>query len=338
MRIAIVATHLTEEQDRLKETAIKRGHDVDILEVKKFSLTFCNENPDIFYAGKTITKDYDAVIPRIDIPYTDFGFKVLRQFQAVGIYVTDTAYSLELARNKLRCLQYFTRKNIPFPKTGFSYAAKGYDEVLENISGKSYIIKLNEGTQGMGVFLAEDDKQAKNFLGTFQQLDTEVMVQEFIEESSGTDLRCFVVGDKVVASMSRKSQDGDFRANVSLGGHAFEVNLTDEEEKLSLDASKSVGMNISGVDIIRSERGPLVIEINTAPDFCGEWGLEKVSGIDVANEILKFTEESFAKLDKGEGRWLEEPVTDASQVFKFLYGYFVSFQVLTNRIIPGYLD
>ena len=227
----------------------------------------------------------------------------------MGVYVTDTAYSLELARDKLMCLQYFTRKNIPFPKTGFSYATKGYDEVLESISGKSYIIKLNEGTQGMGVFLAEDDKQAKNFLGTFQQLDTEVMVQEFIDESSGTDLRCFVVGDKVVASMRRKAQDGDFRANISLGGHAFEADLTKEEEKLSLEASKAVGMNISGVDIIRSARGPLVIEVNTAPDFCGEWGLEEVSGIDVANEIIKFTEESFAELKKGKGEWLQKSNT-----------------------------
>ena len=226
--------------------------------------------------------------------------------------MTDTAYSLELARNKLRSLQYFTRRNIPFPKTGFSFATKGYDEVLEDISGKSYIIKLNEGTEGMGVFLAEDDKQAKNFLGTFQQLETEVMVQEFIEESAGTDLRCFVIGDKVVASMQRKAQDGDFRANISLGGHAYEANLTEEEEALSLNASKAVGMNISGVDIIRSDRGPLVIEINTAPNFCG---LEAASGFDVAGAMITFVEESFAKLKEGKGAWLDKRPAGSAKRF-----------------------
>lgn len=309
MNIAILSTHHSEEQDRLKEAATQHGHNADILDIKKFGLALCNENPQIFYDKKDVTRDYDAVIPRIDIPYTEFGFKVLRQFQAIGIYVTDTAYSLELARNKVRSLQYLTRHNIPFPKTGFSFSNKGYDELLETIDGEAFVIKVNEGTQGMGVFLAENHKQARNFLGTFNQLETEVMVQEFIEESAGTDLRCFVVGDKVIASMRRSSQDDDFRANVSLGGHAYEADLSKEEEELALSASHAVNMNISGVDIIRSDRGPLVIEINTAPDFCGEWGLEKVSGVDVASEIILFCAKNSKESSSRGEEWLSDKIT-----------------------------
>jgi len=247
------------------------------------------ENPKIYYNSESIQDNYDIVIPRIDVPYTDFGFKVLRQFQALGIYTTDTAYSLELARNKLRSLQYMMRHNVPFPTTGFSYAMGGYKKLMKTIGGDSFVIKLNEGTQGMGVFLAEDRKQAKNFLGTFDQFDTEVMAQEFIAESAGTDLRCFVVGDKVVASMR------------------FSADLSEEERELALKASKAVTMNISGVDIIRSDRGPLVIEINSAPDFGGEWGLESVSGVDVADAIVAYAEEGKARYDRGEGIWLDDP-------------------------------
>ncbi len=239
------------------------------------------------------------------MPHTVFGYKVLRQFQAMGIYTTDTAHSLELARNKLRCLQYLMRKNVPFPATGFSYASKHYKEVMKVIGEPPFIIKLNEGTQGVGVFLADDEKTARNLLKTFSQLDTEVMLQEFIEESSGTDLRCFVVGGKVVASMCRKSQDGDFRANISLGGHADTVNLTEDEIDISIKASEAVGLNISGVDLIRSNRGPLVIEINSAPDFGGEWGLENISKVDVAATIIDYTEIGKALHDQGEGVWLE---------------------------------
>ncbi len=264
------------------------------------------DQPSIYYKGKPVHDDFDAIIPRIDIPYTNLGYKLLRQFQAMGTFVTDTAYSLELARDKLRCLQYLLKKEVPFPATGFAYAKKGYDELIKVIGEPPFVIKLNEGTQGIGVFLAEDEKNARNLLKTFAQLDTEVMLQEFIEESSGTDLRCFVVGGKVVASMRREAQDGDFRANISLGGHAHDADLSPEEEELAIKASAAVGMNISGVDIIRSNRGPLVIEINSAPDFTGKWGLENISGVDVAAAIIAHTEEYKKLYDQGEGVWLED--------------------------------
>lgn len=305
MHIAILATHLTEEQNRLKAAAIERGHTAEILEVQKFGLTICMEAPEIYYKGEPIKDKFDAVIPRIDIPFTDFGFKVLRQFQAIGVYTTDTAYALELARNKLRCFQYLTKREVAVPKTGFAYTAEGYKEVLATMGEGPYIVKLNEGTQGMGVFLAEDDKQAENFLGTFSQLNTEVMVQEFIGEFAGTDIRVYVVGDKIIGAMKRKSQDDDFRANISLGGHSTEVELTKEEFDLALKASRAVNMNISGIDIIRSNRGPLIIEINTAPDFCGEYGIDEVANVNAAGSMIEYAEEGFAKYEKGEGIWLE---------------------------------
>lgn len=282
-----------------------QGHEARVVLVQKFSLSIYPDNPKIYYDDKSVENEFDLIIPRIDIPYTDYGYEVLRQFQAMGVYVTDTAHSLELARNKIRCFQYLTKKNVPFPKTGSAFVTEGYKEILNTIGGAPFIIKLNEGTQGVGVFLAQDESQAENLLGTFEQLDTQVMLQEFIEEAAGTDLRCFVVGDKVVASMRRESQGDDFRANISLGGHAFDANLTEEERDVALRASQALHLNVSGVDIVRSNRGPLVIEINGAPDFTGEWGLENISGVDVAGEIIKFAIDGKKKFDNGEGEWLE---------------------------------
>ena len=275
------------------------------MKVQKFSLSIYPDNPGIYYNGKSVENDFDIIIPRIDIPHTNFGYEVLRQFQAIGTYVTDTAHSLELARNKIRCFQYLTKRNVPFPKTGSAFAAEGYEKILNTIGSEPFIIKLNEGTQGVGVFLAQDQSQAENFLNTFQQLDTEVMLQEFIEEAAGTDLRCFVVGGEVVASMRRESQSDDFRANVSLGGHAYQVDLSEDEHDVALNAAAALNLNIGGVDIVRSKRGPLVIEINGAPDFTGEWGLENVSGVDVAMAIIDYALDGKSRYDKGEGIWLD---------------------------------
>lgn len=305
MRIGILTTHKNEEIQRLESVARARGHVVETLDVKKFGVHISLHKPEICYAGRSIEEDFDVIIPRIDIPYSSLGYKILRQFQAIGVYVVDTAYSLELARNKLRCLQYLLKHEVPFPATGFSYASKGYDSIIDIIGKPPFVIKLNEGTQGTGVFLADDEKAARNLLKTFAQLDTEVMLQEFIEESQGEDLRCFVVGGKVVASMRRKSQDGDFRANISLGGHAYAIELAPEEEALAIHAAEAIKLNVAGVDVIRSKRGPLIIEINGAPDFTGQWGLENVSGVDVAAAIIEYAEEGKVRYDQGEGVWLE---------------------------------
>lgn len=259
----------------------------------------------MYYKGEDVAGLIDVIIPRIDVPHTSFGFKVLRQFQAIGTYVTDTAYSLELARNKLRCLQYLMRKNVPFPSTSFSNTREDFDKIIDSIGGAPVVIKLNEGTEGIGVFLAEDNKSIKNFLRTFQQFDAEIMLQRFIGESAGTDLRCFVVGKEVVASMQREAQDDDFRANVALGGHSSAIEPTEEEKTIALNACDAIGLNIAGVDIIRSDNGPLVIEINSAPDFTGEWGLENISGIDVAEKIIDYAIQGKGEFDKSDKGWLD---------------------------------
>jgi ribosomal protein S6--L-glutamate ligase len=269
-------------------------------------LSVCQDSSDVFYEGKSIGQTFDIIIPRLNVSFTLFGLAVLRQFQAMNIYVTDTAYSIELGRDKLRCLQYLLRQEIPFPTTGFAYSKDDFENIIQTVGGTPLVIKLIEGTEGTGVFLVDDIKQAENIMGTFQQIDTPVIVQEFIAESAGTDLRCFVVGDKIVATMKRESQDGDFRANVSLGGHSSAEIITKEEEEVVLRAAKAIGLNIAGVDLIRSNKGPLIIEINVSPDFCGEQGLESVTGVDVAGAIIDHAVQGKKNYDAGEGVWLQD--------------------------------
>lgn len=288
MRIAILTTDAKEEDSRLAEAAAQKGHSAEILKVQKCSIGICNKNPEIFFKGQDISRAYDIVIPRINIPYTQHGLAILRQFQAMGVYTTDVAHSLEMGRDKLRCKQHLIQNDVPTPKTGYAYSQNDYDRIIESVGGPPLILKLIEGTEGTGVFLARDEKEARNILGSFRQFDARIIVQEFIEESAGTDLRCFVVGGRVIASMRRESQDGDFRANVALGAKSFVENISKEEEDVVLKAAQSIGINVSGIDVIRSKRGPLIIEINVAPDFYGEAGLEATSGVDIAGAIVDF--------------------------------------------------
>ncbi len=230
---------------------------------------------------------------------------VLRQFQALDVYVTDTAYSLELCRDKLRCLQYLMRKNVPFPTTGSAYSRVGYDKIIKTVGGAPLIIKLNEGTEGIGVFLAEDEKAAKNFLQTFKQFDVRIMLQEFIKESSGRDIRAVVLGGKIIGSFERVSQDGDFRANVALGGLTKIIDLTDEEKSVILHATEAMKLNMAGVDLVRSKNGPLILEVNSAQDFAGSHLIEGLYNIDFASMLINFAIEGKKKFDKGEAVWLQ---------------------------------
>ncbi len=306
MKIGVISTGQIDEDKRFIEAAEEKGHDITILELIKCSLSVCQDSSDVFYEGKSIGQTFDIIVPRLNVSFTLFGLAVLRQFQAMNIYVTDTAYSIELGRDKLRCLQYLLRQEIPFPTTGFAYSKDDFENIIQTVGGTPLVIKLIEGTEGTGVFLVDDIKQAENIMGTFQQIDTPVIVQEFIAESAGTDLRCFVVGDKIVATMKRESQDGDFRANVSLGGHSSAEIITKEEEEVVLRAAKAIGLNIAGVDLIRSNKGPLIIEINVSPDFCGEQGLESVTGVDVAGAIIDHAVQGKKNYDAGEGVWLQD--------------------------------
>lgn len=288
MKIAILTTDSRQEDSRLAEAAAQRGHSAEILTVQKCSIGICNKQPQIFFKGKDVSTAYDIVIPRINIPYTQHGLAILRQFQAMGVHTTDVAHSLEMGRDKLRCKQHLIQNDVPTPKTGYAYSQSDYDMIIESVGGPPLILKLIEGTEGTGVFLARDEKEARNILSSFKQFDARIIVQEFIEESAGMDLRCFVVGGRVIASMRRESQDGDFRANVALGAKSFSETVSGEEEETVLKAAKSIGINIAGVDVIRSKRGSLIIEINVSPDFCGESGLEATSGVDVAGAIIDF--------------------------------------------------
>lgn len=303
MKIGILTTGSKYEDARLVEAAEQSGHQADLLKVLKCSISVCNHAPKVYYEGQDISDKYDIIIPRINLPHTIYGLTILRHFQVMGIFTSDVALSLELGRDKLRCQQFLISQNIPVPTTGYGHSKNDYDTVIQTVGGAPLVLKLVEGTEGTGVFLAKDDKEAHNILGSFRQFDARVIAQEFIGESAGTDLRCFVVGNKVVAAMKRESQDGDFRANVALGAHSFRVDITPEEEKLALDGAKAIGINVAGVDVIRANRGPLIIEINVAPDFGGEFGLEKTAGVDVASEIIKFAVEGKKKFDRNASRF-----------------------------------
>lgn len=298
MRIGILTTGSQYEDERLIEAAKKSGHTADLLKVLKCSIRVGTNNPRLYYEGTDISKDFDIIIPRINIPHTIYGLTILRHIQIMGIYTTDVAMALEIGRDKLRCKQYLQTQGVAFPATGYGYSKNDFDTVIQAVGGAPLILKLVEGTEGTGVFLAKDDKEAKNILGSFKQLDARVISQEFIEESAGNDIRCFVVGNKIIASMRRESQDGDFRANVALGARSFNVDITPEEEKIVLRAAKAIGIHIAGVDLIRSKRGPLIIEINVSPDFGGEFGLEATTNVDVAGAIIKFALRGKEKADR----------------------------------------
>lgn len=285
MRIGILTSGHEHEDARLLEAALQRGYDTQLLYLHNCSLSICSANPDVYYEGESIGQQFDVIIPRIDTPHTEYGLTVLRQFQSMHIFCTDRPRALELGRNKLRCVQRLLKKNVPFPSTGFAHSKEDFDNIINTVGGVPLIIKLIEGTEGVGVFLADDMKHAVNLLKTFGQLSTPLMVQEFIEESAGTDVRAFVINGKIAAAMQRRSQDGDFRANAALGGDLECIQLTPLEEEIALKAAKAIGINVAGVDLIRSNKGPLVIEINVSPGFTG---LESVSDKDIAGAIIDY--------------------------------------------------
>tara|TARA_R110001592_G_scaffold3525_36_gene20309 strand:- start:12120 stop:13043 length:924 start_codon:yes stop_codon:yes gene_type:complete len=300
MRIGILTTGNEEEDNRLLEAGKERGHDMRLLHLMHCSLTVCLNAPEVYYKGQPISQEIDLIIPRIDTPHTEYGLTILRQFQSMHIFSSDTARALELGRNKLRCVQRLLKENVPFPTTGFAHSKEDFDNIIKTVGGVPLIIKLVEGTEGVGVFLADDMKHAVNLLKTFKQLSTPLIVQEFIEESAGTDVRAFVIGGKIVAAMQRKSNDGDFRANIALGGISESVKLTALEQEIALKATQAIGINVAGVDLIRSNKGPLVIEINVSPNFGGQWGLEDVSGVDVAGAIIEYAVNESANTTKKE--------------------------------------
>lgn len=275
---------------RLKEEALSRGHNVRIVKYKNCYAAMEQSNPAVSYRGEVL-KDVDAIIPRIASSMTRYGTAIVRQFEMQGVYTTATSMAIVRSRDKLRSLQLLSKAGVGIPKTVFSRNTTDIDELLDQIGGTPVIIKLARGTHGNGVVLAETKKAAKSVLQAFylhNEDGTNILLQEFVEESAGTDIRAFVVGGKVVASMMRQSLDDDFRSNIHQGGEGSIVKLTDEERKTVQRAAKAMGLAICGVDIMRSKRGPLVLEVNSSPGF----GIEKVTGRNVAAKIIEHVEQN----------------------------------------------
>ncbi len=287
MRIGILTTGQIAEDARFIEAAKEQGHEAVALELMQCSIKAALSNPAVYYDGEDISQSFDIIIPRLDVSYTDYGLAILRQFQAMGVFCTDTDQAIELGRDKLRCLQMLMAHKVPFPETGLAESFDDLKVIVESFGGGPFVIKLIEGTQGTGVFLVEDFKEAENIIGTLKAFNAQIIVQKFIKESSGVDLRCVVIGDEVVASVRRESQDGDFRANIGLGGCAFKEEISDEERDVVLNATKAIGLNIAGVDLIRSDDGPLILEINVSPDFAGGRRMD-VTGIDVGAAMIEY--------------------------------------------------
>lgn len=273
---------------RLKEEAKKRGHSVTVVKYRDCYASIERNNPTVSYKGKDLT-EFDAIIPRIAANMTRYGTAILRQLEMQGVYSVSSSIAIARSRDKLRSMQLLAKAGVGIPKTVVSRNSADIDDLIEKLDGMPVIIKLARGTHGNGVVLAESKKAAKSVLQAFylsNEDGTNILLQEFIKESAGTDIRAFVVGSRVVASMKRQSLDDDFRSNLHKGGEGTIVKLTDEERKMAIRAARSMGLNVAGVDMMRSERGPLILEVNSSPGFA----IEKVTGRDVASAVIDYVE------------------------------------------------
>ncbi len=278
---------------RLKEEFKLKGHEVDVVKYKDCYATIESSNPVVGYHGESLS-GYDAIIPRIASGMTRYGTAIVRQFEMQGVFTTASSIAISRSRDKLRSLQLLARAGVGIPKTVFTREGRDIDEVIDEVGELPVIIKLARGTHGNGVVLAETKKAAKSVMQAFYVMDddgTNILLQEFVKESAGEDIRVFIVNGKVVASMKRKGLDDDFRSNIHQGGEGTSVKLTEEEKKTAQKAAKAMGLPICGVDIMRSNHGPLVLEVNSSPGFA----IEKVTGRNVASKIVEYVEQNAKK-------------------------------------------
>ncbi len=289
MKIAILSRNASlYSTNRLKEAGEARGHSIRVIDYLRCYMNITSHNPQVIYQGNPL-KDIDAVIPRIGASKTFYGTAVVRQFEMMDVFTTNESQAISRSRDKLRCLQLLARKGIGLPVTGFAHSTKDIDGLIEVVGGAPLVIKLLEGTQGIGVVLAETTQAATSVIEAFRGLDANILVQEFIKEAKGMDIRCFVVGDKVIASMKRQGAPGEFRSNIHRGGSAEKIRLTPEERSTATRAAKAMGLRVAGVDILRSNHGPVVMEVNSSP---GLEGIEAATGVDVSGKIIEFIEKS----------------------------------------------
>ncbi len=271
---------------RLRDAAAERGHDVRIIDYLRCVIDITSRRPAIVYAGEKL-EGIDAVIPRIGASHTFYGTAVVRQFEMMGVYPAVESHAISRSRDKLRALQLLAAEGVGLPVTSFAHSTKDIDGLISLVGGAPLVVKLLEGTQGMGVVLAETKKAAESVVGAFMQLDANILVQEFIKEAGGSDIRAFVVGNRVVAAMERTAATGEFRSNVHRGGAPTKVRLTPEERATAKRAARILGLNVAGVDLMRSNHGPVVLEVNSSP---GLEGIETATGIDVAGKVIEFLE------------------------------------------------
>jgi len=276
---------------RLKEAGEQRGHQVDVINTLHCYMDITSNNPQVRYDGEALPK-YDAVIPRIGSEITFYGTSVVRQFEMMDTFALNSSIAISRSRDKLRSLQLLSKKGIGLPRTGFACHPDKIGDVIKNVGGAPVVIKLLEGTQGIGVVLGETQNAAESIIEAFMGLNANILVQEFIKEAGGADIRCFVVGGKVVAAMKRQAPEGEFRSNLHRGGSAEVVKLSKAERETAIQSAKAMGLNVAGVDILRSNRGPVVMEVNSSP---GLEGIEGATGIDVAAAIIEFIESHTSK-------------------------------------------
>ena len=282
---------------RLIEEANAANHETRVIDTLKCYMDITSSNPSVWYRGEKLERQ-DAVIPRIGASVTNYGTAVIRQFEMMDTYSLVGSIPLGRSRSKLRALQLLSRKGLGLPVTGFAHDVHNTRELIKLVGGAPLVVKLLEGTQGRGVVLAETIKAAESVIDAFTELKADFLVQEYIKEAGGSDVRCFVIGRKVVAAMERTSAPGEFRSNLHRGGTARQTKLTPAERRTAVKAAQTMGLNVAGVDLLRSERGPLVMEVNSSP---GLKGIEESTGINVAKKIIQFVEE-FAQPGKAHGR------------------------------------
>ncbi len=291
MKIAILSNgNGNYSTKRLVEVAKARGHQVKVIKYRECYASIEKNNPTVSYRGEDLAK-FDAIIPRIANSMTKYGTAIVRQLEMQGVYTASSSIAITRSRDKLRSMQLLAKAGVGIPKTVFSRNSTDIDDLIEKIGGTPVIIKLASGTHGNGVVLAESKKAAKSVLQAFylrNEDGTNILLQEFVKESAGVDIRAFVVGGRVVASMKRQSLDDDFRSNLHKGGEGTIVKLTEEERKMCIKAARAMGLNIAGVDFMRSAHGPLILEVNASPGF----GIEKVTGRDIATPIIEYVEQN----------------------------------------------
>lgn len=295
MKIGIISRNeCLYSTNRLIEAAKARGHEIQVIDILKCYMNITPSQPSIHISGLNLS-EFDAIIPRIGTSQTFYGCAVTRQFETMGTYSLNPSLAISRSRDKLRSLQLLARKDLPMPVTVFANSPNDVQDLIKMVGGAPLVIKLLEGTQGVGVVLAETQQAAESVIQAFYGVKANIVVQEFIKEAKGADVRCIVLGNKVIAAMKRQAPEGEFRSNLHRGGSAVAISISKAERNIAIQAAKVMGLNFAGVDLIRSKRGPLIMEVNSSP---GLRGIEQATGKDVASQVISYIEKNAKPITK----------------------------------------